>query len=161
MIQSLKILGSKDHSLSSCHTYSVLCALPSVLSPLCCAIAGLYDNVFDEEIAQIVVDSLRSRRHASARSGAGDAPPSPGTQALADRLRDQALRTPLSTADAEAVALSIARTAHSYAQKTHQKTPWSVSACETGMPWARFFVKGGGKMDDVTVVVGFVVEDQL
>ena len=51
------------------------------------------------------------------------------------------------------------RTAHSYAQNTHQKTPWSVSACETGMPWARFFVKGGGKMDDVTVIVGFVVSD--
>jgi len=39
-----------------------------------------------------------------------------------------------------------------------QKTPWSVSAAETGMPWARFFVKGGGKMDDVTVVVAFVQE---
>ena len=66
---------------------------------------------------------------------------------------------PPSTADAEYVAAAIARTAHGYALNTHQRTPWSVSACETGMPWARFFVKGGGKMDDVTVVVGFVAED--
>ncbi len=123
--------------------------------------AGLYDNVFDAEIAQIVADSLQSRRLAAVRAGAGgDAPPSPAACARAATLRDQAERAPLSTADAEHVAMAIARTAHNYAQNTHQRTPWSVSACETGMPWARFFAKGGGKMDDVTVVVGFIVEDQ-
>ena len=123
---------------------------------------GLYDNVFDEEIAQIVVDALKSRRQAPTRAmNKGDAPPSPASEAHADMLRDRTQLTPHTTADAEYVAMSIARTAHSYAQKTHQRTPWSVSACETGMPWARFFVKGGGKMDDVTVVVGFVVEDPI
>ena len=118
--------------------------------------------MFDEEISQIVVDAINSRRHAPTRAiNKGDAPPSPVSKARADMLRGQAPLTPQTTADAEYVAMSIARTAHSYAQQTHQKTPWSVSACETGMPWARFFVKGGGKMDDVTVVVGFVVEDQV
>ena len=65
----------------------------------------------------------------------------------------------LSSSDATAVAQAIAKTAHAYAQRTHHKTPWSVSACETGQPWARFFVKGGGKMDDVTVLVAFVEEE--
>lgn len=47
----------------------------------------------------------------------------------------------LTVEDAEHVAKAIAHTAHTYAQNPYRKTPWSVSAAETGMPWARFFVK--------------------
>ncbi|GAX85130.1 hypothetical protein CEUSTIGMA_g12550.t1 [Chlamydomonas eustigma] len=121
---------------------------------------GLYDNVFDEEIARICVEALKARRTAALLALAGgDAPPSPQSFHKAASLRREAENAPLTTADAEHVAMSIARVAHAYALNPHQKTPWSVSACETGMPWARFFLKGGGKMDDVTVIVGFVVEE--
>lgn len=96
---------------------------------------GLYDNVFDDEICQVCTDTLRSL-----------AVGNPGG------LNYSAM-------EAEIVAGAVARTAHAYAQNPHQRTPWSVAASETGLPWARFFTKGGGKMDDVTVVVGFVVPD--
>lgn len=97
-----------------------------------------------------------------------DAPPSPASLELAASLKAEAslkgsgakaersITYGLTSFDATAVAQAIAKTAHAYAQRTHHKTPWSVSACETGQPWARFFVKGGGKMDDVTVLVAFV-----
>ena len=97
-----------------------------------------------------------------------DAPPSPASLELAASLKaedsykqgkkpmNSSITCGLTSSDATAVAQAIAKTAHAYAQRTHHKTPWSVSACETGQPWARFFIKGGGKMDDVTVLVAFV-----
>ncbi|KAG1664831.1 hypothetical protein FOA52_007089 [Chlamydomonas sp. UWO 241] len=103
---------------------------------------GLYDNVFDDEIASIVADALRTRM--AVRRGEGD---SRGSGFLTSE-------------DAEHVAMAIAHTAHSYAQNPYKRTPWSVSAAETGMPWARYFVKGGGKMDDITVVIGFITEEE-
>jgi hypothetical protein len=121
--------------------------------------AGLYDNVFDEEIARICVESLKARRTAAILALAGgDAPPSPQTFQRVTSLRREAENAPLTPEDAEYVAMSIARVAHAYALNPHQKTPWSVSACEAGMSWSRFFLKGGGKMDDVTVIVAFVVD---
>lgn len=45
-------------------------------------------------------------------------------------------------------------------QDPYQKTPWSVSSCEQGFAWARFFAKGGGKMDDCTVIVAIVQPPQ-
>jgi len=95
---------------------------------------GLYDNVFDEEIAALCAEPSQRRRGASA-SG-----------------------PPATPAEAEDLALLIARLAHKYAQDPYKKTPWSVSACEQGFAWARYFAKGGGKMDDVTVVVAFITE---
>ena len=95
---------------------------------------GLFDNVFDEEIASICTHALASDRRGPG-GGAG------------------------LEADARALAEAVAFTAHRYAQDPHQRTPWSVAASETGMSWARFFTKGGGKMDDVTVVVAIVAED--
>ncbi|GFH28079.1 protein phosphatase [Haematococcus lacustris] len=61
-------------------------------------------------------------------------------------------------AKAQALALHITRTAHKYARDPHQRTPWSVASCEQGHSWARFFAKGGGKMDDCTVIVALVQE---
>ncbi len=46
-----------------------------------------------------------------------------------------------------------------YASSTVHRTPWSVSAAATGMPWSHLFDNGGGKMDDVTVVCALVVEE--
>mmetsp|Transcript_33569 Transcript_33569/g.99949 ORF Transcript_33569/g.99949 Transcript_33569/m.99949 type:complete len:728 (-) Transcript_33569:879-3062(-) len=124
---------------------------------------GLYDNVFDVEIAEVVADALAARararafdpEHAERRGGAGGG--DANDVALGgDGAGGAAAK--LDSEDAEHVAKAIAHTAHTYAQNPYRKTPWSVSAAETGMPWARFFVKGGGKMDDVTVVVAFVQE---
>ncbi len=114
--------------------------------------------MFDEEIASITVAALKSRPSKAAAGpappGAGsDAPPSPRAAAAAAAKDDPAT---LTAEDADHVAMAIAHTAHSYAQNPYKRTPWSVAAAETGMPWARFFVKGGGKMDDVTVVVAFI-----
>ncbi|KAG1664775.1 hypothetical protein FOA52_013627 [Chlamydomonas sp. UWO 241] len=59
---------------------------------------------------------------------------------------------------ATAVARALATTAHAYAGNPCRRTPWSVAALDLGEPWAvREFAAGGGKMDDITVVVAFVV----
>lgn len=60
---------------------------------------------------------------------------------------------------AESIAQALCERAHTYARMPTRRTPWSVSASsQTNFPWARFFLKGGGKMDDCTVLVAFVTE---
>ncbi|KAJ9520107.1 hypothetical protein QJQ45_030034 [Haematococcus lacustris] len=125
---------------------------------------GLYDNMFDDEIAAICTQAMQRRRQSltalagGRMCGGGDAPPSPGSLATSAAALSNCLRAPPTHAEAQALALHITRTAHKYARDPHQRTPWSVASCEQGHSWARFFAKGGGKMDDCTVIVALVQE---
>jgi len=114
---------------------------------------GLYDNMFDDEIAQICGE-MQAKQYRSFSVPSADAPPSPDTVAKAALLAQTS--KVFSDQDASTLAHTIARTAHKYAQNPYQRTPWSVTSCEQGFAWARFFAKGGGKMDDCTVIVAFV-----
>ncbi len=59
--------------------------------------------------------------------------------------------------DAARVARALAERAHLHAKNPTQRTPWSVtSSQQPNFMWAKFFAKGGGKMDDCTVLVAFV-----
>lgn len=170
---------------------------------------GLYDNIFDDEIVQIVARTLRERlvggapkpaaqpargngagltagglgqlgtsatstagrlrlrlqrpggysaphhnHHSNGSHGRG-APPTP----LSQLVTAAAAKGALSEKDARAVAGALTRTAHAYACNPCRRTPWSVAASGAGATWSRQFAAGGGKMDDVTVVVAFVVGD--
>eukprot|EP00798_Chlamydomonas_sp_ICE-L_P001507 gene1507-32885_t len=111
---------------------------------------GLYDNVFDEEIVKLChsasTKSLERIAEFRARNGPGAHHHFADYDEHMSHLQEEA----------QELADFLARQAHSYALTPLQKTPWSVSACEQGFAWSRYFAKGGGKMDDVTVVVAFV-----
>jgi hypothetical protein len=55
-----------------------------------------------------------------------------------------------------AVAASLSERAHLHAVNPLRRTPWSVSSSQQHSAWAHIFEKGGGKMDDCTVVAAFV-----
>lgn len=97
---------------------------------------GLYDNLFDEEIEEIVSAFLaNASRH----------------------LWGGAVREAHGAEDARALARAIAERAHAHARNPVRRTPWSVTAsAQTNFLWARMFTKGGGKMDDCTVLIAFV-----
>lgn len=92
---------------------------------------GLYDNMFDDELASICSEA-QARQYRSFASASGDAPPSPKSVAKAAQVAHRVF----TERDASALAHRIARTAHQYAQNPYQRTPWSVSSCEQ--------VRGGG-----------------
>ncbi|KAG2440270.1 hypothetical protein HXX76_004382 [Chlamydomonas incerta] len=174
---------------------------------------GLFDNVFDDEIEQIVSHQLREL----AAQGRGKAPTAPvslmtigagpplpevastsaasngstsapagssgssnaapgaggGTGAARPRgagLLSQSLNAAAASAgtkpgtyraeDAARVARALAERAHLHARNPTQRTPWSVtSSQQPNFMWAKFFAKGGGKMDDCTVLVAFVCSE--
>eukprot|EP00198_Chlamydomonas_reinhardtii_P008181 XP_001697518.1 predicted protein [Chlamydomonas reinhardtii] len=176
---------------------------------------GLFDNVFDDEIEQIVSHQLREL----ASQGRGKAPSAPmslmsigagpplpeitptsaasngsasaatgssgsagnaaagavggGTGAARPRgagLLSQSLNAAAAGAgakpgtyrseDAARVARALAERAHLHARNPTQRTPWSVtSSQQPNFMWAKFFAKGGGKMDDCTVLVAFVCSE--
>ncbi|KAJ9520280.1 hypothetical protein QJQ45_030254, partial [Haematococcus lacustris] len=97
---------------------------------------GLYDNMFDDEIAAICTQAMQRRRQSltalagGRMCGGGDAPPSPGSLATSAAALSNCLRAPPTHAEAQALALHITRTAHKYARDPHQRTPWSVASCE-------------------------------
>ncbi|MEW5302347.1 MAG: hypothetical protein WDW38_000362 [Sanguina aurantia] len=97
---------------------------------------GLYDNLFDEEIEEIACTFL---------AGA------------ARHLWGGAVREAHGPEDAKALARALCERAHEHARNPLRRTPWSVTACaQTNFLWARMFTKGGGKMDDCTVLIAFV-----
>lgn len=97
---------------------------------------GLYDNMFDDEIAQICTDHItrHSRRgcFVPARvTGGGDAPPSPETVAsLASAQQEQAQKGQkefvFDESEAAALAQTIARTAHKYAKVGSSAWRWRL-----------------------------------
>jgi len=118
---------------------------------------GLYDNMFDEEIARLCGDYMNRRRKSMRLLGSGDKPPT--ASELAAAAVAQARQQQFTCAEAGFLAQEIARLAHCYAHDPCRRTPWSVASCEQGFSWAHYFADGGGKMDDCTVVVAFVQPD--
>lgn len=100
---------------------------------------GLFDNLFDEDIAQICSNAVGSYAAAAGAQAAGEA--------------GAAART-LAASDAAGLAQDLAQAAHCQALNPKAHTPWSMAAADTC--WAHLFADGGGKMDDITVVVCFV-----
>ncbi|KAF5843088.1 phosphatase 2C-like domain-containing protein [Dunaliella salina] len=115
---------------------------------------GLYDNMFDEEIARLCGDYMNRRRKSMRLLGNGDKPPTAAE--LAAAAVAQARQQQFTSAEAGFLAQEIARLAHCYAHDPCRRTPWSVASCEQGFSWANYFADGGGKMDDCTVVIAFV-----
>lgn len=152
---------------------------------------GLFDNVFDAEIEQIVSQQLRELAAAGRGKAPGAAAPSTTATGEAPRtalnsssassgstagasarggkgLLSQSLAAAVGGAgggsgsqyrseDAARVARALAERAHEHARNPTQRTPWSVtSSQQPNFMWAKHFAKGGGKMDDCTVLIAFV-----
>ena len=102
---------------------------------------GLYDNLWEEQICNQV-------------------------SSFKDQAKGNAFKP--SAADVQSLARSLASAAHSAAADgSTSRTPWSVESASRATEgagaggWAgvftRLFPQGGGKMDDVTVIVAVVV----
>ncbi|GAX77229.1 hypothetical protein CEUSTIGMA_g4675.t1 [Chlamydomonas eustigma] len=107
---------------------------------------GLFDNLWDEQVSAQV-------------------------NAFVAGMRSEGLSRP-NPAAAQSLAQSLAAAAHSAARDPTSRTPWSIESAAAASQdstaagggglglmtsfISRMFPKGGGKMDDVTVVVAFV-----
>ncbi|MEW5310253.1 MAG: hypothetical protein WDW38_002069 [Sanguina aurantia] len=102
---------------------------------------GVFDNLWDYELLELVTTGLRLEEEAarSSRAIARSAPFVPGA------------------ATAEALARSIASMAQVHARDASLRTPWAVElSSRPEASWVNKMFPRGGKMDDITVVIAVV-----